>query len=118
MSDTADDDVELLGYTGKSGMIPISDSGSSMFYWMVNRKGGDITKDNAPLILWLEGGPGTSSLCGNFIEFGPYEVDKTGKVSLREHTWASKYHLLFIDNPLGAGYSFAVNREELVTTET
>jgi hypothetical protein len=34
LSDTPpDDDVELLGYNGKSGMIPVTDSGSSMFYW-------------------------------------------------------------------------------------
>jgi carboxypeptidase C (cathepsin A) len=45
-------------------------------------------------------------------------VDTTGKVSNREVTWASKYHLLFIDNPLGAGFSFAVNQNEMVTTET
>jgi carboxypeptidase C (cathepsin A) len=85
---------------------------------MINRKDSNIEEDDTTLILWIEGGPGCSSMLTNYNGIGPYAIDETGKVTNNEITWSSKYHLLFIDNPLGAGYSLAANRNEYVTTET
>lgn len=113
-----DNDVELLGYKGKAGMIPVSSTGSSMFYWEIDAKGANIEGDQLPLILWLQGGPGCSSQGGNWFEFGPYYADEQGNPQLRNVTWAENFHLLFIDNPIGAGYSFAASEDEMVTTET
>ncbi|KAL3831849.1 hypothetical protein ACJMK2_023548 [Sinanodonta woodiana] len=62
--------------------------------------------DNAPVVLWLQGGPGVSSLFGLFVEQGPIMVTKDGKVMLRDVTWNKRYSLLYIDNPVGTGYSF------------
>ena len=43
---------------------------------------GDVS---APVLLWLQGGPGGSSLFSLFIETGPLVVDSMGKgVSVRE----------------------------------
>ena len=110
----------LQGFNGTTGYIVINaTSGSSMFYWQVNKFQGNIEKDTAspvPLILWLQGGPGCSSEAGNLFEFGPWSYD--GTIQLRNNTWALDYHLLFIDNPLGAGFSFANVPEDYVTTET
>ncbi len=55
---------------------------------------------SAPLMLWLQGGPGGSSLFGLFNENGPLVVDSNGMVSLRNVTWNLDYHMLYIDNPV------------------
>ena len=54
----------------------------------------------APLLVWLQGGPGGSSLFGLFNENGPIVVDETGTASKRKATWNSEYHMLYIDNPV------------------
>ena len=55
---------------------------------------------DAPLMLWLQGGPGGSSLFGLFNENGPLVVDSSGKVSLRKINWNTDYNMLYIDNPV------------------
>ncbi|KAH6919843.1 hypothetical protein HPB50_029171 [Hyalomma asiaticum] len=62
--------------------------------------------EKAPVVLWLQGGPGGSSLFGLFVEHGPYLVAKGGVPELRETTWAQRYSMIYIDNPVGAGFSF------------
>ena len=56
---------------------------------------------NAPVILWLQGGPGCSSMDGLFIENGPYHVDENLNLIPNKDTWNQKYHMLFVDNPVG-----------------
>ncbi|KAJ8313565.1 hypothetical protein KUTeg_008126 [Tegillarca granosa] len=69
---------------------------------------GFITKDpmNAPVVLWLQGGPGGSSLFGLFVENGPIMVDKNIKLKNKDITWNEKYSMLYIDNPVGTGFSY------------
>ena len=56
-------------------------------------------------VVWLQGGPGATTFFGVFTELGPFEVTKHG-VKLREHTWNVLHNVLFIDQPVGTGYSF------------
>ncbi|XP_022860646.1 serine carboxypeptidase-like 51 [Olea europaea var. sylvestris] len=56
-----------------------------------------------PIILWLQGGPGASGVgIGNFEEVGPLDTF----LKPRNSTWLRKADLLFVDNPVGTGYSF------------
>ncbi|KAL1421163.1 hypothetical protein MTO96_023333 [Rhipicephalus appendiculatus] len=64
---------------------------------------------NSNLFFWFfpaEAGPGGSSLFGLFVEHGPYLVAKGGVPEFRNTTWAKRYSMLYIDNPVGAGFSF------------
>lgn len=57
-----------------------------------------------PLVIWLQGGPGASSTgYGNFAELGPLDLD----LNERNHTWVKNSNVLFIDNPVGSGFSYA-----------
>ncbi|KAI1871595.1 uncharacterized protein JN550_004589 [Neoarthrinium moseri] len=62
--------------------------------------------ETAPLIIWLNGGPGASSLLGAFHEIGPCTVTKDGNDTVRnDRSWTNFANMLFIDQPIGVGFS-------------
>jgi carboxypeptidase C (cathepsin A) len=81
---------------------------SFLFYWFFEKKTSNLADE--PVIIWLNGGPGCSSMTGAFVELGPYKFDIKNETSFKlvrnEHTWLKLGHLLFIDQPLGTGLSF------------
>ncbi|CAF0918874.1 unnamed protein product [Rotaria sordida] len=78
-----------------------------MFFWFFPAQ--NENKSDTPVMLWLQGGPGATSLFALFTEIGPIYIDRSGNLQLREISWNKDYHLLFIDNPVGTGYSFTLN---------
>ncbi|MEV7939468.1 hypothetical protein AB0O82_25460 [Kitasatospora sp. NPDC088264] len=72
-----------------------------------------------PLLIWLNGGPGASSLLGLFLENGPLSIgdDAAGTVSVSPHSWNQEAHVVFWDQPIGTGYSYADDALEYVRDE-
>ncbi|THG13811.1 hypothetical protein TEA_014289 [Camellia sinensis var. sinensis] len=67
-----------------------------------------------PIILWLQGGPGASGVgIGNFEEVGPLDTD----LKPRNSTWLREADLLFVDNPVGTGFSFVEDTKLFVKTD-
>ncbi|RCN32049.1 serine carboxypeptidase, partial [Ancylostoma caninum] len=63
-----------------------------------------------PLILWLNGGPGCSSLTGLFEELGPFKVrDYGATVYSNDYSWNLFANVLFLESPSGVGFSFNTN---------
>ncbi|XP_061386385.1 retinoid-inducible serine carboxypeptidase-like [Musca vetustissima] len=80
--------------------------GGHMFYWLYYTAADVANYTERPLALWLQGGPGASSTGrGNFEEFGPLDVHDNE----RNWTWVKDMNVLFIDNPLGSGFSYVDN---------
>lgn len=101
----------FLGVKSHSGFFTVDETyNSNLFFWYfpVERK-----VNETPWIIWLQGGPGASSVLGLFNEIGPFEYTDTLK--LREWSWGKNYSLLFIDNPVGAGFSFTDNDKGYAT---
>lgn len=62
---------------------------------------------NDPVVLWLNGGPGCSSLTGLFLELGPSSIDKNGKLHNNPYSWNANASVIFLDQPVNVGYSYS-----------
>lgn len=58
-------------------------------------------------MLWLQGGPGSSSLFGLFYEIGPFFVTSDLNLTSNPNSWNNEHGLLFLDNPINTGFSFS-----------
>ncbi|XP_053570165.1 probable serine carboxypeptidase CPVL [Bombina bombina] len=90
---------------------------SNMFFWFFPAQ---TSPETAPVLLWLQGGPGGTSMFGLFVEHGPYVVTENLTLIARNFSWTSNYSMLYIDNPVGTGFSFtdddrgyAVNQDDV-----
>uniref|UniRef100_A0A0B6Y7W4 Carboxypeptidase n=1 Tax=Arion vulgaris TaxID=1028688 RepID=A0A0B6Y7W4_9EUPU len=95
MSATPDEPNQQWGY------IPIRPK-ANIFFWLyyTTHPSGYIER---PIILWLQGGPGGSGTgFGNFEELGPDDV----QLKPRNTTWTQTASVMFIDSPVGTGYSY------------
>lgn len=100
---------DLKDFPGFSGFITVNKTtNSNMFFWYFPAAS---QSESSPVVLWLQGGPGASSLFGLFTENGPFEVTSSGKVKARKYSWNLNHNLLYIDNPVGTGFSF-VDKDE------
>lgn len=62
-----------------------------------------------PLIFWLNGGPGCSSMDGALVESGPIRINDQGMAFLNNGSWISRGDLIFVDQPMGTGFSSLKN---------
>lgn len=98
-----------------SGYVTVNETyGANLFYLFWEAQ--NITS-STPLVMWLNGGPGCSSLFGSFIENGPYLIDDEGTLTENPYSWNIMSHLLYVDQPVGTGYSYVENRKGYVTNE-
>ncbi|RVD89205.1 uncharacterized protein DFL_000222 [Arthrobotrys flagrans] len=74
----------------------------NLFFWHVTNRHIEARQRT---VIWLNGGPGCSSMDGALMEVGPYRV-KDGKLSYNEGSWHEFANLLFVDNPVGTGFSY------------
>jgi len=88
--------------------------GAHLYYYFVESSNSPKTD---PTVLWLQGGPGCSSLFGAFVENGPLIIDANGNFHQNNYSWTAKANMLYIDQPVGSGYSYVENSDGYVSTE-
>ncbi|XP_013133723.1 PREDICTED: venom serine carboxypeptidase-like [Papilio polytes] len=104
------DPLLFLNVTSYSGFLTVNKRyNSNLFFWYFPVP--DKPVDKTPWIIWLQGGPGATSLAGVFDEIGPFEYKKDLGLKKRDWTWCREYSMVFIDNPVGAGFSFTDSTE-------
>jgi len=83
----------------------------NLFFWHYQNR---HIADRQRTVLWLNGGPGCSSMDGAMMEIGPYRVREGGKLEYNNGSWDEFANLLFIDQPVGTGFSY-VNTDSYLT---
>lgn len=103
-------DLPGLGYNltfnHYSGYLT-GDKGKQLHYWFVESLNNPAED---PVILWMNGGPGCSSLDGLLNELGPYHVKFDGKtVYNNKYSWSTIGNVLFLEAPACVGFSYDPN---------
>lgn len=83
-----------------TGYLDTARPHTALFYWLVEHP-----HPAAPLVVWLQGGPGASSLFGLFVENGPVHILGNLSTAVNPYSWSRVANVLFIDNPAGTGFS-------------
>ncbi|KAF2667488.1 alpha/beta-hydrolase [Microthyrium microscopicum] len=78
----------------------------NLFFWFFESRNDQA---NAPFALWLNGGPGTSSLKSLFHGTGPCNVkDDSTTTTLNPFSWNNDANILYVDQPVQTGFSYDV----------
>ena len=71
----------------------------------------------APVVIWLNGGPGASSTFANFLFSSPLRIsestDGVFEMYTSKETWIKTGTMIYIDQPVGTGFAYG---EPLLTT--
>jgi carboxypeptidase C (cathepsin A) len=89
-----------------AGPLPVAGGGANLFFWFFESQ---HAPERDPVVLWLNGGPGSSSFLGLFMENGPYKLHKSaaGQITLEDNpfSWNKHASYMIIDQPAGVGLS-------------
>ncbi|XP_072987359.1 serine carboxypeptidase-like 34 [Typha latifolia] len=97
-----------------AGYVTVNAShGRALFYWFFEATH-DVGKK--PLVLWLNGGPGCSSIgYGEAEELGPFLIQKgVPEIKLNKYSWNKEANLLFLESPVGVGFSYTNTSSDLL----
>ncbi|ONI10326.1 hypothetical protein PRUPE_4G040800 [Prunus persica] len=90
-----------------AGYVTVNQTnGRALFYWFYEAA---TNPDAKPLVLWLNGGPGCSSVgYGATQEIGPFIVDTDGHgIRFNNYSWNKEANMLFLESPVGVGFSYS-----------
>lgn len=106
-----------LNYRHYSGYLD-SFKNTQVHYWFFESQTG-AQNFSDPVVVWLNGGPGCSSLFGEMLELGPIEYNEDdGTLRSNPNAWNKKVNLLFLESPSGVGFTYRPGQTDLSTDDT
>ncbi|KAL5713049.1 sinapoylglucose--choline O-sinapoyltransferase [Ranunculus cassubicifolius] len=111
-----------LPFELETGFVSVDDFNEvNLFYYFVKSEN---KPSEDPLIVWYTGGPGCSVLTAFAFEFGPLllKVEKyNGSLPTlvsNTHRWTKVANIIFLDAPVGTGYSYSRSWQGSYTSDT
>ncbi|KAL9238148.1 hypothetical protein vseg_012615 [Gypsophila vaccaria] len=113
-----------LPFTLETGYVKVGETEQvELFYYFIESER-DAGRD--PLMLWLTGGPGCSAFSGLVFEIGPlkFNLSKdsseawTPRLEQNPYSWTKVASIIFLDSPVGTGFSYATSSEAYYSTDT
>ncbi|KZV29254.1 serine carboxypeptidase II-3-like [Dorcoceras hygrometricum] len=103
--------VNFSQYSGYVTVDPAA--GRALFYWLTEAE----DSSTKPLVLWLNGGPGCSSIgAGALTELGPFRVNPDGKTLwYNRNAWNNLANVIFLESPAGVGFSYSNTSSDYIT---
>ncbi|CAD8165231.1 unnamed protein product [Paramecium octaurelia] len=90
-------------FNSYSGYLPVGAGLRQLHYIFLESQSNPSTD---PVVLWLNGGPGCSSLLGLNEEIGPFVmVDEDRQFKKNPYPWNARANMLFLESPAGVGFS-------------
>ncbi|OMO88793.1 Peptidase S10, serine carboxypeptidase [Corchorus capsularis] len=96
-----------VGFQQYSGYVTVDEKKQrALFYYFAEA---EVNPASKPLVLWLNGGPGCSSLgVGAFSENGPFRP--SGEVLVKnQYSWNREANMLYLEAPIGVGFSYSTD---------
>ncbi|KAH0551322.1 Cell death protease [Trichoglossum hirsutum] len=78
-------------------------SNGNLFFWHFQNR---HIANRQRTVIWLNGGPGCSSMDGALMELGPYRLKDNAHLEYNPGSWDEFANLLFVDQPVGTGFSY------------
>ncbi|KAK7685714.1 hypothetical protein QCA50_011058 [Cerrena zonata] len=96
-------------FAGNIGVNRAGHPNDTLFFWGYEHEEGSLTDDgnNAPWGIWLNGGPGSSSLLGFLFENGFIRINGDYSASPNLFSWNRLADYFWLDQPVGVGYATA-----------
>ena len=112
-----------------SGYLPTGKAtgvAGQLHYWLIES---EHSPETAPVALWLNGGPGASSLVGLLTENGQVatnvnslnasdpESTAVPKLFYNPYSWSQVANVLYLEQPKGVGFSYCEDPESCTNTD-
>jgi len=99
------DPIRFNQYAGY--LLANATNNRNLFYWFVESQNNPSTD---PVVLWMNGGPGCSSLAGFMSEHSPFTLQTDGKtLKTNPFSWNRVANVIYLESPVGVGYSYSDN---------
>jgi len=102
---------QFSGYLDATDGCDTATNGKSchLHYWMALAENDPMNK---PVVMWLNGGPGSSSILGFLTELGPMMMTAKGGIMKNPYSWTKVANVFALEAPVGVGYSYCANQQE------